>query len=442
MERNANQPVKPKQLLSLWDGIVLICGMVIGAGIFRAPSVVAGNVSSNWEFIAAWVLGGVVSLCGALVYAELAARHPDTGGEYAFLSRGMGRGVAFVFAWARMTVIQTGAIAAVAFVFGDYASEMLRLGEKSSALYAGIAVVALTALNVVGTRESKTLQIVMQIALFAGLAFIAVAGLMAGAPAKPSAGASSGTFGLAMIFVLLTYGGWNEAAYLSGEVRDARRNMIRILIGGILAVTVIYLVVNLGYLAALGLAGMRESKAVAADVVRLVAGDKGAIVLALIVCLAALTTMNAAIFTGARTNYALGRDFGAFRRLGSWRESGSTPANALILQGAIALVLVLASSVTPDGFTAMVAYTSPVFWTFFLLTALTLFVFRQKGGDAPSFRVPLYPVIPLVFCAVCLYMLYSSINYVRFAVEFGVAVLAGLAIMAAGIPLYFLVRAR
>ena len=442
MDRDANQPVKPKQLLSLWDGVVLICGMVIGAGIFKAPSVVASNVDSNAAFVAAWVLGGVVSLCGALVYAELAARHPDTGGEYAFLSRGLGRGVAFVFAWARMTVIQTGAIAAVAFVFGDYASEMLRLGEKSSAIYAGIGVVALTALNVVGTRESKTLQTIMQVLLFAGLAFIALAGFLAGAPAKAAAGPSSGTFGLAMIFVLLTYGGWNEAAYLSGEVRDARRNMIRILIGGILTVTLVYLVVNLGYLAALGLGGMRESKAVAADVVRLVAGDKGVIVLALIVCLAALTTMNAAIFTGARTNYALGRDFGAFRRLGSWRESGSTPANALILQGAIALVLVLASSVTPDGFTAMVAYTSPVFWTFFLLTAVTLFVFRLRSAEAPSFRVPLYPVIPLVFCAVCVYMLYSSINYVRFAVEFGVAVFAGLAIMAAGIPLYFLVRGK
>jgi amino acid transporter len=330
----------------------------------------------------------------------------------------------------------------VAFVFGDYASEMLRLGEKSSAIYAAIGIAMLTALNVVGTRESKTLQIIMQILLFAGLLFIAVAGFLAGAPAKPAAASGSGAFGLAMIFVLLTYGGWNEAAYLSGEVRDARRNMIRILIGGILAVTAIYLLVNLGYLAALGLGGMKESKAVAADVVRLVAGDKGAIALALIVCLAALTTMNAAIFTGARTNYALGRDFGAFRRLGSWRESGSTPANALLLQGAIALVLVLASSVTPDGFTAMVAYTSPVFWTFFLLTALTLFVFRRSGGEAPSFRVPLYPVIPLVFCAVCVYMLYSSINYVRFAVEFGVAVLAGLAIMAAGIPLYFLVRGK
>jgi basic amino acid/polyamine antiporter, APA family len=441
LDRDANQPVKPKQLLSLWDGIVLICGMVIGAGIFKAPSIVAGNTSSNLEFIAAWVLGGVVSLCGALVYAELAARYPETGGEYAFLSRGWGRGMAFVFAWSRMTVIQTGAIAAVSFVFGDYASEMLRLGDKSSAIYAGLGVVALTALNVAGTRESKGLQTIMQVLLFAGLIFIAVAGFIAGSPAKPPTG-GPGSFGLAMIFVLLTYGGWNEAAYLSGEVRDPHRNMLRILVGGILAVTVIYLLVNLGYLAALGLGGMRESKAVAADVMRVAVGEKGVILLAFIVCLAALTTMNAAIFTGARTNYALGRDFGAFRRLGNWRESGSTPANALILQGAIALVLILASSVTPDGFTAMVAYTSPVFWTFFLFTALTLFVFRRRNTDTPSFRVPLYPVIPLAFCAACVYMLYSSINYVRFAVEFGFAVFAGLAIMAAGIPLYFLVRSR
>jgi basic amino acid/polyamine antiporter, APA family len=437
-----NQQAKPKPLLSLWDGIVLICGMVIGAGIFKAPSIVAGNVGSNWEFIAAWALGGAVSLCGALVYAELAARYPDTGGEYAFLSRGLGRGVAFVFAWSRMTVIQTGAIAAVAFVFGDYASEMLRLGDKSSAIYAGIGVVALTVLNVVGTRESKTLQTVMQVALFAGLAFIALAGFLSGAPAKAAPAAQSGSFGLAMIFVLLTYGGWNEAAYLSGEVRDPRRNMIRILVGGILALTLIYLLVNLGYLAALGLGGMKESKAVAADVVRLVAGDKGAILLALIVCLAALTTINAAIFTGARTTYSLGRDFAALRLLGNWRESGSTPANALILQGAFALILVIASSITPDGFTAMVAYTSPVFWTFFLLTAITLFVFRARSTDAPPFRVPLYPVIPGAFCAACIYMLYSSINYVRFAVDFGVAVFAGLAIMAAGIPVYFLVRNR
>jgi amino acid transporter len=434
--------VKPRQLLSVGDGIVLICGMVIGAGIFKAPSIVAGNTSSGTEFILAWVLGGAVSLCGALVYAELSSRYPETGGEYAFLSRGLGRGVAFVFAWSRMTVIQTGAIAAVAFVFGDYASEMLRLGAQSSAIYAAIAVLALTALNVVGTLESKTLQKGMQYLLFAGLAFIAVAGLVAGSPGKPAAANPQASFGLAMIFVLLTYGGWNEAAYLGGEVRDARRGMMRILIGGILAVTVLYILVNLGYLAALGLGGMRESKAVAADVMRVVVGEKGAVLLALIVCLACLTTMNAATFTGARTTYALGRDFTKLGKLGVWRETGSTPANALLLQGAISLVLVWAASFTPDGFSAMVAYTAPVFWTFFLLTAVTLFIFRMRSEERPVFRVPLYPVIPLAFVAACLYMLYSSVNYVRFAVEFGVPVLASLATMAAGIPLYFFVRSK
>jgi len=428
----------PKPLLSVWDGIVLICGMVIGAGIFKAPSIVAGNTSSATEFLLAWTLGGIVSLCGALVYSELAARYPETGGEYAFLSRGMGRGVAFVFGWSRMTVIQTGAIAAVAFVFGDYASEIFRLGDNSPAIYAALGVIALTALNVVGTVESKTLQKLMQILLFAGLVFIGVAGLIAAAPAKPAAAAGGGSFGLAMIFVLLTYGGWNEAAYLSGEVRDPRRNMIRILIGGILAVSALYLLVNIGYLSALGLGGIAASKAVAADVMRVVAGEKGAVLVALIVCLAALTTINAAIFTGARTSYAMGRDFASFKRLGTWRETGSTPANALVLQGAIALLLVWIGSFTQDGFSAMVAYTAPVFWTFFLLTALTLFIFRRKDPHNPAFRVPLYPIVPVAFCLMCAYMLYSSVNYVRFAVEFGVPVLAGLAVMAAGIPLYFL----
>jgi basic amino acid/polyamine antiporter, APA family len=437
---------RPVEQLSVLDGIVLICGMVIGAGIFKAPSIVAANSASGAQFLFAWILGGGVSLCGALVYAELAARYPETGGEYAFLARGWGRGVAFLFAWARMTVIQTGAIAAVSFVFGDYASEIWRLGEKSSAIYAAIAVAGLTALNVAGTLESKLLQRAMQIALFAGLVFIAVAGFFAVRPATAApAAASGGSFGLAMIFVLLTYGGWNEAAYLGGEVRDARRNMIRILVGGILTVTVLYLAVNLGYLAALGLEGLKNSKAVAVDVVRAVAGEKGAVLVAVVVCLAALTTINAAIFTGARTSYAFGRDFALFARLGTWRAAGSTPANALLLQGAIALFLVWAGSLTPDGFSAMVAYTAPVFWMFFYLSGTTLFLFRERGAERPAFRTPLYPHVPIAFTVMCAYMLYSSIDYIRnpdFGPSFGAAVFGGLLVMAAGVPLYFVVRAR
>ena len=445
MDGNQNA-VAPKPLLSVTDGVMLICGMVIGAGIFKAPSIVAANTDGPAMFMLAWLLGGVISLCGALVYAELSARYPETGGEYAFLARGMGRGVAFVFAWSRMTVIQTGAIVAVAFVFGDYASEILRLGDKSSAIYAAIGVVALTLLNFAGTLQSKTLQKLMQVLVFAGLLFIGFAGLVTGAPVKPAAaGAGGGAFGLAMIFVLLTYGGWNEAAYIAGEVREARRNMIRILLIGIAAITAIYLLVNAGYLAALGQGGMRESKAVAADVMRIVSGDKGAVLLALIVCASALTTMNAAMFTGARTSYAMGRDFPLFARFGSWREAGSTPANALLLQGAISLLLIGAGAATPDGFSAMVAYISPVFWTFFLLTGVTLFVFRRRSSETPAFQVPLYPVIPLAFLAMCATMLYSSIDYIRnpvFGPKFGDMVLAGIAIMAAGIPLYFFARKR
>ena len=439
-------PVAPKQLLSVTDGVFLTIGMVVGVGIFKLPSMIAGNTSSVAEFLFAWALGGAVSLCGALVYAELAARHPETGGEYTFLAHGLGRGAAFLFAWSRMTVIQTGAIVAVAFAFGDYASEIVRLGGNSTAIWAAISVVALTALNVAGTAQSKTLQKMMEIALIGALVVLAIGALFVGGTPKPAPAGSAGPgFGLAMVFVLFAFGGWNEAAYLSGEVRDARRNMRRILVIGIVAVTALYLLVNVGYVLALGLGGMRESKAVAADVMRLVSGEKGVVLLALVVCVSALTTMNAAVFTGARTNWAMGRDFRLFAFLGDWREAGSTPANALLLQGVVMLVLVAAGSMTPDGFSAMVAYTAPVFWTFFLLTGITLFVFRARGGEAPAVRVPLHPLVTIVFCVMCAYMLYSSIDYIRnphFGPKFGNMVLAGLVVMALGIPLYFLAKRK
>ncbi len=344
-----------------------------------------------------------------------------------------------------MTVIQTGAIAAVAFVFGDYASQIVNLGERSSAIYAGLSVIALTALNLAGTLQSKTLQKVLETILIASLLGLAVAGIFSGSQPAPVKGAGGGALDLALLFVLFTYGGWNEAAYLGGEVRDPARNMMRILVMGIVAVTALYILVNIGYVAALGLQGVRDSKAVAADLMRAVVGDKGAVTLALIVCVSALTTINAAIFTGARTNYALGRDFPLFSALGTWRESGSTPANALLVQGVLALVLVGAGSLTLDGFESMVAYTAPVFWTFFLLTGLTLVVLRRREGGAAQFRAPLYPLVTAAFCAMCAFMLYKSVTYImnpQFGPKFGTAVLAGLLVMAAGIPLYFAARKR
>jgi amino acid transporter len=444
MDRDAGA-IKPKALLSVTDGVFLVAGMIIGVGIFKAPSMVAANTSSGAEFLLVWLFGGLVSLCGALVYAELAARHPGTGGEYTFLAEGLGRPVGFLFAWSRMTVIQTGAIAAVAFVFGEYASQVAPLGAHSTALWAAISVVALTLLNVAGTVETKTLQKVMEALLILSLVGVAALGMTLGgtapAPAAPPAG--GGALDFALLFVLFTYGGWNEGAYLGGEVRDPARNMVKVLVLGIVAVTALYLVVNAGYLAALGLAGVAKSDAVAAEVMRKALGEKGVGVLAVIVCVSALTTINAAIFTGARTNYAMGRDFAAFRILGAWRERGSTPAYALLVQGAITLILVALSAATPDGFSAMVAYTAPVFWTFFLLTGLTIFVFRRRHAGRAGFHVPAAPLIGGAFVLTCAFMLWKSVAYIcnpQFGPKFGTAVLAGLVVMGVGVPVYFFTR--
>jgi len=443
---DSDKAVKPKELLSVPDGIFLVAGMVIGIGIFKLPGLVAANAASPTHFFLAWIIGGIACLCGALVYAELASRYPETGGEYLFLRRGLGEGTAFVFAWSRMTVIQTGAIAGVAFVFGEYATQLVALGPASAAIWAAIGVAALTALNLVGTLQSKTLQKVMEVLLILALLGIAIGGIVAGgAPAQAAKGPASSAFTLMMIFVLYTFGGWNEGAYLAGEVRDARRNMVKVLAGGLLLVTALYLLVNWGYYRALGLGGIKESKAIAVDTMRVFAGDRTAMLVAIVVCVSALTTMNAAIFTGARTNWALGRDYRLFARLGNWRESGSTPANALLLQLAIMLVLIWAGSTTRDGFEAMVAYGLPVFWAFLLLTGVTLFLFRARGGEAPAFRVPLYPVIPIAFLAMCAFMLWSSFDYVAnspYGPKFGALVGAGLVVMAAGIPLYFFARKK
>ena len=435
----------PKHLLSVPDGIFLVAGMVIGVGIFKLPGLVAGAAASSTHFFLAWLIGGIACLCGALVYAELAARYPETGGEYAFLRGGFGEGMAFVFAWARMTVIQTGAIAGVAFVFGEYASQIVSLGAHSTAIWAALGVALLTGLNLAGTLQSKMLQKTMEILLIAALAAIAIGGIVTGGAPPPPAAPGGGAFTLMMIFVLYTFGGWNEGAYLAGEVRDARRNMVKVLVGGLLLVTVLYLVVNWGYYSVLGLKGMAESKAIGVDTIRAIAGDKAALMIAVVVCVSALTTMNAAIFTGARTNWALGRDYPLFAFLGNWRETGSTPANALIAQLVIMLVLIWAGSATRDGFEAMVAYGLPVFWTFLFLTGITLFIFRARGGEAPVFRTPLFPVVPLAFLAMCGFMIWSSFDYVAnspYGPKFGMLVLAGLVVMAAGIPLYWLARRK
>ncbi len=437
---------QPRPSLTQADAVAMIVGIVIGVGIFRAPPIVAGNSSSAGIFLALWAAGGVISLVGALCYAELGSAYPNAGGEYFFLRRAYGDWLGFLFAWARMAVIQTGAIALIAFVVGDYATQIFSLGEKSSAIYAALAVVLITALNIAGTTQGKWLQNILAIVLALSILGVVVAGLSATPPAAAAAPAVADKAaplfsGLALIFILLTYGGWNEAAYLTAEMRDTKRGIVRALIIGIVIITALYMLLNLAYLNALGLAGMRESKAVATDLMKATWGGAGALVLGAAVVTAALSTLNATVFTGARTNYALGRDFALFGFLGNWHARSDSPVNALLLQCAIALLLVLLASFTPDGFQTMVAYTAPAFWLFFLLTGLSLFVLRrQPPVNADPFRVPLYPVTPILFCAMCVYMLYSSFNYAMSLDPGSIGAIVGIAVLCAGIPVMLVAR--
>ena len=418
----------PTRVLSVKDAIMLTVGVVVGAGIFKAPSLVAGAVTSETMLICAWLLGGAITMIGALTYAELASTFPSVGGDYHFLNLAYGRRLAFLFAWARATVITTGSIALLAFVFGDYCAQLLPLGPHSTAIYACLVVLVLSTIHWVSTHASSVTQNWLTTLEVGGLVLVAVAGFLApSAPALPLATAGTGeaAFGFAMVMVLLTFGGWNEAAYLSAELSSDKRGIARALIISILVVTVLYLVVNLAYLNALGLAGMAKSGAVAADVLKTAFGDWGARLMSVIVAIATLTSINSTLIVGARSTYAAGRDWPALKFLGAWSAQGSTPRHALLMQTAIALALILLGAATRKGFETMVDYTAPVFWFFFLLSGLSLFVLRAKSPDIERpFKVPLYPVLPALFCVACAWLLYSSLAYVKTGAMVGVGLLA------------------
>ena len=414
-------PAAPRPVLSVFDAVMITVGIVIGAGIFKTPSMVAGVTGAvDWMLIA-WVLGGVLSLVGALCYAELASSFPSAGGDYHFLSRAYGKDLSFFFAWARVAVITTGSIALLAFVFGDYMSRVLSLGPNSSAIYAALTVIVLTAINLLGLRESARAQNVLTIIEVSGLVLVAIAGLIAtapaAAPAAPAAASPSAIppmFGLAMVFVLLTYGGWNEAAYISAEVKGGPRAIVRTLVLSILVITAAYVAFVLAVLNGLGLEGMKNSKAVGADVMQAAFGPFGAQLIGVIVGVATLTSINATMIVGARTNYALGRDWPLLAFVGQWHGTRHVPVVAFVVQGAIALALVGFGALQKDGFSAMVEFTAPVFWFFFLLTGVGLFVLRfREPHVARPFKVPLYPILPLVFVITCGYLFYSSVTYAQ-----------------------------
>ena len=408
---------QPQHLLSPLGAVALIVGIVIGAGIFKTPAMVAGITGDVGWVVAIWLIGALVSLMGALCYAELCTAYPHAGGDYHFLHRAFGRHVSFLYAWARATVINTGSIALLAFVFGDYFSQVWSWGENGNAYWAFAIVLALTAINILGVNASARVQMVLTAVEVLGLVAVVVAGFAlpsatAAAPAAFSSTPPLAMMGLALVFVLLTFGGWNEAAYVSAELKGGSRTMVRVIVVSMVALSLIYLLVNLALLHGLGLKVLAESKTAASDLLGLAFGPWAQKALGLFVAIAALTSINATMVVGARTSFALGRDWQSLRALGQWQSQTGSPTRAYLFQAVISMALIALGTQETDGFSAMVEFTAPVFWGFLCLVGLSLFWLRWRDPSTPRpFKVPLYPLTPAVFCLACAYLTYSSIGY-------------------------------
>jgi|LauGreDrversion2_6_1035139.scaffolds.fasta_scaffold00246_6 amino acid transporter len=417
MKTDSASPANMLRLLHPLSAVALIVGIVIGAGIFKTPSLVAGiSGDAGWALVL-WLAGALISIIGALCYAELCTTYPNAGGDYHFLHRAFGRNISFIYGWSRATIINTGSIALLAFVFGDYMSTLVNLGAYSSAIWALVIVLLLTAVNLAGIHASSQMQTWLTVTEIIGLLAVVVAGFWVDAP---SSGAiqwfaqapAPAQWGLCLVFVLLTFGGWNESAYISAELKGGPRTMVWVILASMVTLTVIYLLVNTALLLGLGLSGLSQSKTAAGDLLGLAFGPWAQKALGLFVAIAALTSINATMFVGARTNFAVGSDWKALRKLGQWQVDIGSPKQALLMQAVISIGLIALGTQEADGFSAMVEFTAPVFWGFLFLVGLSLLWLRQTDAHAVRpFKVPLYPVLPLIFSAVCAWLTYSSITY-------------------------------
>ncbi len=487
----------PTKLLSLWDAISLIFGIIIGASIYQAPPEIFRNVPSPETGMLAWIVGGIVCLLGALTYAELASTFRNSGGDYYYLSRAYGSSIGFIFAWSELSVIRTGgSIAFMAYVFAGYADHFYSLGNNSKLIYASSSIVLLTLINSQGFRMGRLLQNLLTSANIIGLCILILIGFfcyffgqspltdseriaveissVTAEFASPTLHASqiaskafslpeilSPSLALAMVLVFYAYGGWNEAAFIAGEVKNPERNITRSLVLGTLLVGVLYTLVNLAYLSALGYSGTVKSKAIAADVFAIPFGESGRKGISILVMSSALGSINGLLFTGMRLYGTFGKD----HRLFSWLsgKDGTQQRNlgALYAQAIFSLFLILVVELAAEwrsllvylaknfaitlsddfhkhgGIYRLVTCTAPIFWLFFLLTGLSLFVLRYREPEIErSFRVPLYPWIPGIFCFSCAFMLYRSSMY-AIDEEPAEAIIVGLLIFMA-FPLWFL----
>jgi APA family basic amino acid/polyamine antiporter len=442
--------------LGLFDITMLVMGSVIGVGIFVVPHNVAELVHTPGLILLAWVLGGVVSLAGSLVYADLCRRRPHVGGQYAFLREAYHPVVAFLYGWCLLWVIQSGGMASVAVVFARYFLELANLvaanlagsttqspvstaeNTMASALVAAITIAALTAINCLGVRSGSTAQNLFMVLKIAAIGSLIVCGLFAmrlsgGRPDGELPDSRAGwrilpALAAAMVPVLFAYGGWHTTTFMAAEVRDAPRNLPRGLVVGVVGVTLLYLGVNVVCVQVLGVENLAVNGSPASDVMRLALGAPGAIVLSAGIAISAIGFLSQAVLTSPRVYYAMARDGLFFQRVARVHPRTRVPILAIVLQGVVATIIAVSGT-----FHQIVNYVMSVELVFLALTAMSLFIFRHRDAAArisPRDAVPGHPVTTALFSAATLAVVISV--FYEYPVNSAIA----LGIAASGIPAY------
>ncbi len=427
---------------------MLVMGGIVGSGIFINPYVVARQVRTPALILGAWALGGLLALAGAFIYAELAARMPEVGGQYAYLREAYHPAVAFLYGWVLLLVIQTGGMAAVAVTFAAYFRELA--GPAVSAPAVAVSVLALLAIvNCLGVRTGSTVQSALMLLKIVAIGALIAAGwwfLHGGAHPAPHPdaavravpGGMARSLAVAMVPVLFAYGGWQTANFVAGEIREPRRNLPRALVLGVVGVIVLYLGVNYVCVAVLGPSGLAATTTPASAVMQRALGRRGSQWIAVGVAISALGFLSQSILTAPRVYFAMARD-GLFFRSVAWIDPRrGVPTVAILLQAAMAIVIALSGR-----YDQILSYVVSMDFVFFGLTATCLFVFRRRAPadgreapPAPLARVPGHPVTTVLFVAASwLVVLSTIVKYPRdTAVGFG--------ILAAGVPVYLVWRRR
>jgi APA family basic amino acid/polyamine antiporter len=430
-----------RRSLTLFDMTMIAIGGAIGSGIFLTPATIARDVGTPWLMVAVWVMGGLITLAGALTFSEAAALLPHAGGQYVFLTRAYGGLVGFLFGWAYFLVVNAGGLGALSVAFATYLGYFVPLGPAGTKVAAITGLLLLTGVNILGVKAGAVFSNVFTVLKLVGIAGLVAVGLALGSPHttdfSPSlAGAPANLWGalaLGMVGVLWSYGGWQHATYASAEVKDPKRTLPLAMTMAAVVVTALYLLANLAYLFLLTPAQMAASPRVAADAVGTVLGSFGGSLISLAIVISTFGVVSIYTLTAPRIYYAMAADGVFFKKVAEIHPRFHTPAFSIAFQSLWAVVLILFWG-TFENLISYVVFTD---WIFFALAGASVIILRRKMPDAPRpFRVPCYPWIPLFFVATSVWFVVMTL------IQKPAQAIAGLLFLGLGVPVYYAWKKR